>query len=315
MTIEFAQARGDAPTASLVFYVPSGIAATLSAGAGTTIGAASASVTAADLGNAVVPLAGSLVVRGPGDTFLSAGAQVPLALAATSCTGSASHAAFWVIVLSAAGQMLEVPIFVDPIAADAAEAPFATAKITVCLPPPDLPAGTPGRAALGAGLLDAALSVKGVFGAGSGEYRWRLRATPYTPASGQPDVAGTVEAQSLLRVPAAITFSAKPIKGRRAANVSGSLTEGGKPVAGVTVKIICKVVLAVVRTDAAGHFAARVSGLAVPKDTLFAQAVAPVRDLGAAGCQPSFPALNFPCVDALVDGFTVTSRKVGVRTR
>ena len=39
------------------------------------------------------------------------------------------------------------------------------------------------------------------------------------------------------------------------------------------------------------------------------------RDLGAAGCQPSFPALNFPCVDALVDGFTVTSRKVGVRTR
>ena len=44
-------------------------------------------------------------------------------------------------------------MYVDPVSGAAAA--FASFTIQVCLPPPDVPAGTPGRATFGAKLVDA----------------------------------------------------------------------------------------------------------------------------------------------------------------
>src|SRR5437868_4332962 len=108
-TIHLTIPNTDDPTALLVFYAPAGTQANLSASAGTTIGTLDAKAAAGALGGATLPLTGTVEARAAGGTYLSGGVNVPLADAATRCTGTATHAAFWVLKLSAAGQTLEVP--------------------------------------------------------------------------------------------------------------------------------------------------------------------------------------------------------------
>ena len=104
--------------------------------------------TAADLGGALLPLTGTVQVRAASGTYLSGTTQVPIAAAATQCTGTATHTAYWVLILQAAGQTLELPVFVDspaaPPAPGGSASAFASTSIQACLPPPDVPAGTPG---------------------------------------------------------------------------------------------------------------------------------------------------------------------------
>ena len=70
--------------------------------------------TAADLGGALLPLTGNVQVRAASGTYLSGQSQVPIAAAATAVHGArATHTAYWVLVLQAAGQTLELPVFVD----------------------------------------------------------------------------------------------------------------------------------------------------------------------------------------------------------
>ncbi len=79
----------------------------------------SAQGTAADLGGALLPLTGTVQVRAANGTYLSGTTQVPIAAAATQCTGTATHTAYWVLILQAAGQTLELPVFVDQVTARA----------------------------------------------------------------------------------------------------------------------------------------------------------------------------------------------------
>jgi hypothetical protein len=220
LTINYSQSANDDPSAKLTFYAPLEYSAAVTRPAGTTIGTVTAQGTAADLGGALLPLTGTVQVRAANGTYLSGSTQVPIAAAAQQCTGTATHTAFWVLILQAAGQTLELPVFVDAPAAppqpgvDASQ--FASASIQACLPPPDVPAGTPGRATFGFKLTQVAFKVNSVFtSAGTGQPRWRLLATPYTPNTGRPNPAGTVEAQSSVAFPRSVVLTRPTVKVNR----------------------------------------------------------------------------------------------------
>ena len=225
-TIHLTIPSTDDPTALLVFYAPAGTSASLAATAGTTIGTLEAKAAAGALGGATLPLTGTVEARAPDGTYLSSGVQVPLAAAATRCTGTATHAGFWVLKLSAAGQTLEVPLFVDPVSGALAVA--ASYSLTVCLPPSDIPESL-GGAAFGAKVFEANFTVKGVFTATSGPNVWRLRATPYTPAKGTPNVPATVESQSYVETGSVALGTIKRVLTKLAASftVAGKVTSSG----------------------------------------------------------------------------------------
>ena len=184
-TIHLTIPSTDDPTALLVFYAPAGTVANLGATAGTTIGVLDAKAAAGALGGATLPLTGTVEAR-------AAGRDVPVERRAGSarCGGDRAaparprHAGFWVLKLTAAGQTLEVPLFVDPVSGALAVA--ASYSLTVCLPPSDIPESL-GGAAFGAKVFEANFTVKGVFTATPAQNVWRLRATPYTPGEGHAE--------------------------------------------------------------------------------------------------------------------------------
>ena len=93
---------------------------------------------------------------------------------------------------------------------------FASASIQACLPPPDVPTGTPGRATFGFKLTQVNFKVNGVFtSAGTGEPRWRVLATPYTPNTGRSNPAGSVEAQSVIAFPRSVVLSRPTVRTNR----------------------------------------------------------------------------------------------------
>jgi hypothetical protein len=225
VTIRYTVSATDDPTAKLTFYAPTGYTASLAQPAGTTLGTVTAQGTAADLGGALLPLTGTVQVRAANGTYLSGTTQVPIAAAAQQCTGTPTHTAYWVLILQAAGQTLELPVFVDSPAAGTGASAFATASIQACLPPPDVPTGTPGRATFGFKLTQVDFKVNNVFtSAGNGQPRWRVLATPYTPGRGTPNAAGSVEAQSVIAFPRVLTLR-KPVL--RTARGFTTLTIGG----------------------------------------------------------------------------------------
>ena len=227
VTIRYTVSATDDPTAKLTFYAPTGYSASLAAPASTTLGTVTAQGVASELANAVLPLTGTVQVRAANGTFTSApgGQPTPLAAAATQCTGTPTHTAFWVLILQASGQTLELPVFVDSPAVGTGASAFATSSIQACLPPPDVPTGTPGRATFGFKLTQVDFRVNGIFtSAGSGRPRWRVLATPYVPAQGRANAAGSVEAQSVIAFPRTLSLRKPTLK---TAKGSATLTLGG----------------------------------------------------------------------------------------
>src|SRR6266516_2369151 len=139
----------DDATASVRIYAPTGTQLTTNQAPGTSLGTVSALVKALDLGGADLPFQGQLLVAPPG--------AVPAAVQA-ACTQGATPLATWLLALTAAGQSVNVPAFV--VATTGAQTALGPASIQVCLPPPDVPSGTPGRAVFGAKLYSARLTVK-----------------------------------------------------------------------------------------------------------------------------------------------------------
>ena len=212
VTINYSVSATDDPTAKLSFYAPKEYTASLTQPAGQTIGTVTAQGTAADLGGALLPLTGNVQVRAANGTYLSGTTQVPIATASAQCTQTTTHTAFWVLILQAAGQTLELPVFVDTVT-NAPENAFASAKIQACLPPPDVPVGTPGRATFGFKLTQVNFKVNSIYTTdGSAEARWRVQATPYNPGQGTPNAAGTVEAQSVVAFPRSATLAKPTVK-------------------------------------------------------------------------------------------------------
>ena len=231
VTIRHTVSATDDPTAKLTFYAPTFYLASLSQAAGTTLGTVAAQGTASELGGALLPLTGTVQVRAANGTFTAApgSTPAPLAAAATQCTGTPTHTAFWVLILQAAGQTLELPVFVDapaaPPAPGASASAFATTSIQACLPPPDVPAGTPGRATFGFKLTQVDFKVINVFTSNTaGQLRWRVLATPYVPGQGRANPAGSVEAQSVIGFPRTLSLRKPTLK---TANGVATLTLGG----------------------------------------------------------------------------------------
>src|SRR5581483_2551126 len=111
-------------------------------------------------------------------------------------------------------------------------------KLAICLPPPDVPSGTPGRAAFGAKLIEANLTLEGTNAGTPGWHPWFMQATPYNPGVGTRNAAATVEVQSFDRAMPEVTLSAKRDKSGGTL-VAGRLTAGGngKALGGLTVTI------------------------------------------------------------------------------
>ena len=285
----------DDPTARVAINTPAGTQLTTTQAPGTVLGPVRAIVKALDLAGADLPLEGQLVVAAPG--------QVPAA-AQTGCIGSTAPLATWVMVLSAAGQTLTVPTYLLPQSNPA----LGPASIVICLPPPDVPVGTPGRATFGAKVYSAELTINGVFSrvaAGAWISSW----VPYNPGVGTANIAGAVVSPAAI-APGAVRISAKT--SGRGAVVTGIVTQAGQPRGGATVTVLggsARAKLTTrkrVRVGANGRFTTRFA-----VGTFFrADAVA----TGAAAaplCAQLQPVIGAtPCVNPTVNGFTAKSAVV-----
>lgn len=285
----------DDPTAAVFIVAPNGTNLTTTQGPGTVLGPVRAIVKALDLAGADLPLEGQLVVAAPG--------QVPAA-AQTACLGPVVPLATWVMVLSAAGQTLSVPTYLVRTAGSAALA--GPAGITICLPPPDVPVGTPGRATFGAKVYSAELAINGVFSRIT-TGAWISSWTPYQPGLGTPNLTGTVIAPAAI-APGAVSLAAK--RAGTGAALTGAVTQAGQARGGATVTIFAGPKasnlkrLGRARVAANGRFSFRAR-----TGTFFrADAVA----TGAAAaplCTQIQPVISsLPCVNPTVNGFTAKSK-------
>ncbi|MBA3844469.1 MAG: hypothetical protein H0X39_17940 [Actinobacteria bacterium] len=304
-------ANTDDPTARVTIYVPTGYQLGTPA-VGTKLGDVTATAAAADLGGAILPLTGELQ------------AVAPNAAGATQCGVAASQ--FWNLHLTAAGQTLDIPLYVAATSAAEQASGYQT-KLVVCLPPPDVPVGTPGRAQFGAKLLSASFGVSAITQPiATGDYRWSSLFTPYNPGKGTANPAGTVETQSIRHIPTQLalnykrakvtTYTTKKVKGKRVrvkhvrtrVTFSSALTENGTAASGAITTVAAgkKVGAAkgsfiftgksvtVTATGVLHHDASVPTGQTAAASDLF------YGDLGAAACTKSTAFGGLPCVDATV---------------
>jgi hypothetical protein len=216
--------------------------------------------------------------------------------------------------LSVAGQTLVIPIYVNKTTGGATA--FGAYNLKICLPPWDVPAGTPGRAAFGAQLVDATLVLDKIFTAplSAGLSTWTATFTPYFAGKGTPNAAGTWEARAFVPLPVVLTISAKYIAKTNTWQLTGKLTEGGKPVPRWTIRIrrgpapSRLPTQATTKTSLVGVW--KTAGHLKPKKTTYfqASASAPERDYTQTGCanvdQAIAPA---GCTKATLSAWSVTS--------
>lgn len=294
--IKAALSPDDDATASVRIYAPTGTQLTTNQAPGTAVGTVDALVKALDLGGANLPFKGQILVAPPG--------AVPPDVQA-ACTQGVTPLATWLLALTAAGQNVNVPAFLVPTSAGNA----SPAYIGICLPPPDVPQGSPNRAVFGAKLYNSTLTVKGVFSpvaVGAWVSVW----TPYNPGVGTPNVAGTVAAPAAV-APGAVSATAK--KAGRGAIVAGKVTQAGQGRGGATVTIrggakpsaLKKLGSVKVKANGAYSFRAR-------RGTFFKVTV--VATAGSAGQQLctglAAQLQGTPCVNPTVNGFTAQSKTV-----
>jgi hypothetical protein len=301
-TVRATLSPDDDPTASVRIFAPSGVSLTTNQAPGTVLGPVRAIVKALDLGGADLPLEGQLAVAPPG--------AVPAATQA-QCLGTTTPLAVWVMTLGAAGQTLTVPTYL--VATAGAQTALGPAYIQVCLPPPDVPAGTPGRATFGAKLYSAELTVNGVFSRATGT--WLSMWTPYRPGVGQVNAAGTIASPAVV-ANGAVTAAARRA-GRRGVGVTvtGRVTQGGQARAGAAVTIFGGPRsnrlkrLGRVRTNTSGAFTFRAkSGIFFRANVVAAAGAAP------AACTALTPAIApIPCMNPTSNGFTAVSRVIRKR--
>jgi hypothetical protein len=214
VTVVVAQETNNDPTAKITIYVPGGYTTTLGQAPGTTIGSVEAHVQALDIGPNALPLTGAVKVDNPANYTSNPCSPGP-------------HEAVWVLNAALPGQPANpIPVYIDHTTGQ--EAAFSSAKLQVCFAPPDVPAGTPGRAPLGSKFLDASFTVRGVFKnpSSAGQKLWQSLFVPYTPHTGAPNAAGVKEAQGIVPMPYTLTL--KRVRARRGFfRVAGRLNLAG----------------------------------------------------------------------------------------
>jgi hypothetical protein len=296
-TIKASLSPDDDPTASVRIFAPAGTQLTTNQAPGTVLGPVKAIVKALDLAGADLPLEGQLIVAAPG--------QIAPATQA-ACLGTTAPLASWIMILSAAGQTLPVPTYL--IATTGAQTALGPAFIQVCLPPPDVPPGTPGRATFGAKLYSAELAINGVFSAVS-VGAWVSFWTPYRPGIGQVNAVGTVAAPAAI-APGAVSAKAKKLG--LGALVTGAVTQAGQPRGGSVVTIwgakgkAALKRLGKAKVAATGAFTFR----AKTGDRFQARAIAASGSAAPLCAQLAPLFAPVPCVNPTVNGFTAQSKVV-----
>jgi hypothetical protein len=204
------------PTAQLRIFSPAGYSANLTAAPGTKIGTVVARVKAKALGDALLTLAGDVLVANPADPTIQG--------ASLQCTGKTTHTTIWVLNTSLQGQTVAIPVFVDQ------SGPLVVQ--TVCLPSPDVPEAM-GGAKFGAQLFAADFTIKNVFknAGANGGYEWAGIFTPYTPGTKTPNPSATVEARTYVGLPSSLTL--KRAKAKRGFKLTGQLKIAGVDTRGI----------------------------------------------------------------------------------
>ncbi len=295
------------PAARIAIYVPTGYTVNLNQAAGTTIGTTSASAFSRDT-NLTLPLSGNVTVDNPANHT-------------SDVCSPGNNAAVWILNLSVAGQTIALPVYVNP--TSGAEAAIGPYKIVTCLPPPDVPQGTPGRSVQGAQVLEAVLDVKGIFTPPSAAdlYAWEGFFTPYNPGVGTANPLGTIEVRSLVSWPVRATIvKAKYVLKTNTFTLTGRLTAGGAPVTGAvavlyrgfTLKSIKRIATTTVKKGTF-KFTAH---LAKKKTTYFRVAVgADQTDVTSQGgcASPITTAAPAGCVSATLAPFVATTPYIRVK--
>jgi hypothetical protein len=311
VTISGTIGRNDDPIAKVQIYAPVGF--NLSTTAATKkIGTATGVSIATDVGNDEEHLRGDIVAVNPSDQTY---AQL-----STTCDNVA-HAAVWVARLQAAGQNLNVPIFVDK--TTGTEAQFASYKLVTCLAPQDAPVGSTVKTPGGEKLVGFSFNLSAFTNPGAaGEYRWRSLWTPYASGTAAIDNAKTVEAQSVVRLPGSLSLTANRAKqGKRTVvtlrgHVSvppTKLAAGADVGPGTAVNLLLGrsstklSALKGVLTTGAGDFVRTVT---ITKPTYFRAVV--VTQPAKTDCTASFGAA-VPCVSATVGGLDLRSGLIRVK--
>jgi hypothetical protein len=298
--ITASSAVADDATARSAIYAPTGITVTTSQAPGTTIGTVKAQVSALALGGALLPLTGNIVVAPPG--------SVPAATQ-SACTQGQTPTATWLLVLTAAGQTINVPAYVIPTAG--AEAAIGPVKVVFCLPPPDIPTDQ-GGATFGAKFLSAELTLNGVFSVVP-TGAWLAFWTPWQTGNGQINAAGTVASPAQI-APGAVTAAARKAgKNGVGAVVSGRVTQAGQPKASASVTIYGGVAtlkrLGTVKSKANGTYSFRARS-----GTRFQARVVAAPGTAAPLCTALAAQLGgVPCVNPTVNGFSARSSTVRKR--
>ena len=253
--------------------------------------------------NLTLPLSGDVITANPA-TFTTQ---------STQCAGRPTSRAVWILNLSVAGQSIQLPVYINDTAG--AEQALGAEKITVCLPPWDIPESL-GGAAQGAQVLDARFTVNGIFTTptGGGLLKWDALFTPYNPGKGTVNAVGTFEARAFVPLPIILGLHRSYVLKTNTWQLNGKVTEGGLPVAGLLVHIargtaIARLTqLSSAKTDAAGNY--KTAGHLKPKKTTYFRINASVgeRDY-AAGCTSPAPATVAPagCVSAKLSAWSAKS--------
>jgi hypothetical protein len=274
--------------------------------ANTQIGTVEATALSRD-NNLTLPLSGTVVTSDATTAANKAGSA--------QCARVAQSQAVWIMNLSVAGNTLAIPVYVNPTAGP--EQTLGGYKLSICLPPPDVPVGTPGRAFQGAQLLDAKLTLNNVFTTptGGGLVKWETLFTPYNPGVGTVNVAGTFEARAFVPLPIILGVQVK-YKNKKARTyvVSGKATEGGAPVSGLTLLVFRGLTakklarVGTAKTSATGGYS--LGGKLAKKATTFFQVSGSVgeRDYTTTGCaSPLTPFAPAGCVHATLSPWSAKS--------
>jgi len=291
-TLHIVLPQTDDPIAAINIFTPSGYDYDLTQAAGTKIGTVDATAFS-HTANLTLPLSGDVLTGNPA-SFTTQSAQ---------CAGTPNSAAVWILNLSVAGQTIQVPVYLNPTTPSQQE--LGAERITVCLPPWDIPEAL-GGAAQGAQVLDVRFTVNGIFKTpvGGGLLKWDTLFTPYTPKTGKANPAGTFEARAFVPLPIILGLHKSYILRTNTWQLNGKVTEGGAPVPNLTVRIARGPSLSRLTqqssttTDANGNW--KTAGHLKPKRTTYFQisASVPERDF-AAGCQnPATTVAPAGCVSA-----------------
>jgi hypothetical protein len=304
---------GEDAFAKVQIFVPAGWALRAPAG-----GANVGTVTAHALSRDIDP---TQETNWSGDIVAVGLADPALAWEQANCDSS-THAAAWIVRLNGSSSgAASFPIFVNR--TTGAETALGAYKLVMCLKSPDLTVSDPNRIAGGFKLDNFVMNLSGfTTPTKPGDYRWRSLWTPYAPGTANPNTAGNVEAQSIVRIPAgAISIAARKTtqkvgnQVRRLVVLTGRLVVAGEPEAQHKLgfshgpakgKLVA---FGSVRTNSSGNFLITTR---LTKPTFFqAGATVPRQELGPAGCTASFGS-SVVCVNASISGARIVSPVIRV---